>query len=62
MPVLSYSDQSLEVNGIFPSIRISCIDDGDDEEEDEDDEEEGADSCDKSGDTMELDFNELTFN
>lgn len=61
--IRSYSDQSLEVDGIFPSVRIACIDDGDDEEEDDDDE-AAAQSCDKSvsGDTMELDFNELTFN
>lgn len=52
--VYSYSDQSLEVDEIFPRIIIL---DADDDEEDEDEEEE-----DERCDTMELDFNEITFN
>lgn len=51
--VYSYSDQSLEVDEIFPRIIIL---DADDDEEDEDEEE------DERCDTMELDFNEITFN
>lgn len=49
---------------IFPKIRTE---DGDDDDDDEDyDTEDGQRSCDRVGphdrDTLELDFNELTFN
>lgn len=66
----SYSDQSLEVDEIFPKI----IRDDDEYDEDEDDDNEisarGLAELHSSGggdktverDTMELDFNELTFN
>ena len=55
---ISYSDQSLEVHGIFPRIIILDADDDEEEEEEEEDVEYVVEvECD-----MELDFNEITFN
>lgn len=58
-------DQSLKVYEIFPRMRIVVGERHEVEEnEDEDDDDEENEGCDKSvdRDTMELDFNELTFN